>query len=99
MILSFDELIGKVLLVGLTRVDEKDNVLGHSEYFGIVLKASQTHGIVLKRYGVGDIVSLPPMLENYEKAQPGIYTLKSSGLRVENPDYTTTWRICSTRKQ
>ena len=99
MILSFDELIGKVLLVGLTHTDTNNNVLGHSEYFGIVLKASQTDGIVLKRYGVGDIVSLPPMLENYEKAKPGIYTLKSSGLKIENPDYTCTWRVCSTVKK
>lgn len=95
---SFDELVNKTILVGLTHVNDNNEVLGHSEYFGKIIEASHEKGVVVYRYGVRDFTSLPPLLENYIPGRKGKYTLKSSGLVIENPDFTCTWRVNTSKK-
>ncbi len=87
------ELVGKTVLVGITHVSENNEVLGHSQYYGKIVSADYERGVLVVRKGVKDIVALPPVPSQFIPAKPGIYTLKSSGLKVENPDYTTTWRL------
>lgn len=96
---SLEELIGKTILVGIAHVDKNGNLLGRSQYFGTVVDANNTDGVVLARRGVQDYTHLPPFPEQYLPAKKGIYTLQSNGMKVKNPDYTCTWRVETTKKQ
>lgn len=90
---TLQELIGKTVLVGITHVTKSGEVLGHSQYFGKILSADYDRGVVIARSGAKDIVALPPSPSVFLPAKPGVYTLRSSGLKVKDPDYTCTWRL------
>lgn len=90
---TLQELIGKTVLVGITHVSAKGETLGHSQYYGKVLSADNERGVLVARKGVKDVVALPPEPNVFLPAKPGVYTLKSSGLKVKDPDYTCTWRL------
>ncbi len=92
---TLQELIGKTVLVGITHIDEKGKYLGNSQYFGTIIKANTKEGVVVARYGVKDFTHLPPFPEQYIPAKKGIYTLKSNGMKVKDPDYTCTWKLTS----
>ncbi len=89
------ELIGKTVLVGITHISKSNKVLGHSQYYGKIIAADFERGVLIARKGVKDVVALPPVPSQFIPAKPGVYTLKSSGLKVKNPDYTTVWRLVS----
>ncbi len=90
---TLQELIGKTVLVGITHVTKNGEGLGHSQYYGKVLSADNERGVLVARKGVKDVVALPPDPNVFLPAKPGIYTLKSSGIKVKDPDYTCTWRL------
>ena len=81
------EMIGKIVLVGVTDRKKKDEVIGATEYFGYVKRINSEEGLVIERGDNKEEMSLPPMLEQYEKASPSIYNLKSCDYSIENPDY------------
>ena len=87
------EMIGKIVLVGVTYRNEKDEVTGTTEYFGYVKRINSEEGLVIERGDTEEEMSLPPMLEQYEKASPGTYNLKSCDYSIENPDYLATWSV------
>lgn len=88
-----EEMIGKVVLVGVTRMDCAENIIGLEQYFGRVLRINLREGLVISRGDTGEEMSLPPMLERYEPAEKGKYKLKSTGRTVKNPDYMAAWTI------
>lgn len=90
---TLQELIGKTVLVGITHVTKSGEVLGHSQYFGKVLSADYDRGVLVARSGIKDVVALPPAPNVFLPAKPGVYTLRSSGFKVKDPDYTCTWRL------
>lgn len=96
---TLEELIGKTVLVGIAHVDKSGKLLGRSQYFGTVVDANHTQGVVLARHGVQDYTYLPPFPEQYLPAKKGIYTLQSNGLQVKDPDYTCSWKVTSTPKK
>ena len=91
---TLDELVGKTVLVGIAHVDKQGKLLGRSQYYGTVIKADKTDGVILRRHGVSDLEALPPFPEQYLPAKKGTYTLQSNGLKITNPDYTCTWKLC-----
>ena len=93
---TLEELIGKTVLVGIAHVDTAGKLLGRSQYFGTVVSATKENGVIIARHGVQDIAPLPPFPEQYLPAKKGTYTLQSNGLKVKDPDYTCTWKLCST---
>lgn len=82
-----------MVLVGITRRDRSENVLGLEQYFGIVLRVNLDEGLVISRGDTGEEMSLPPMLERYEEAEKGEYQLKTTGFVVKDPDYLATWTV------
>ncbi len=95
---TLEELVGKTVLVGIAHTDKKGNLLGRSQYFGTIIRANTTEGVIVNRHGVQDIDTLPPFPECYLPAKKGVYTLKSNGMKVTNPDYTCAWKLTSTPK-
>src|SRR5262249_25255393 len=91
------DLIGKTLLIGLTRLDASGSVVEQLQLHGIVTEASPDVGITVICQGdsLGEKFRRPPELSAIVAAEPGSYQLKSTGEVVIDPDYTTSWTIQS----
>lgn len=66
-----EEMIGKVVLVGVTRYGGDGQVQGLEQYAGTVLRISADEGVVLADEDDGHERYLPPMLDQYQRAEPG----------------------------
>ncbi len=87
------ELPGKLVLVGITRLNPDGSLERHEQFFGYVLEAVQRRGIQLRLEGsnAGKEYWLPPDTRAFHAAPLGQYRLKSTGEVVNDPDYTCTW--------
>lgn len=93
MDITFKSIIGKKILVGITYMDKKGNVIKMAQYVGKIIEADESKGIVIEEYNSKEILAVPPQLSAIKVAEPGEYKLKSTGEIVKNPDLLTTW-IC-----
>jgi hypothetical protein len=89
------EIVGNHILVGITYLDKSGEFESQQQFHGEVLSASSADGILVKLKGKrdGEEYNLPPDTSCIWKADPGIYTLRSSDEKVENPDYLCTWEV------
>jgi hypothetical protein len=90
-----DRLVGKLVLVGVTRVSNDQQVLGQDQFHGVVVAADRRTGIKLELEGTrtGDEYNLPPQTSVFSRAQRGEYRLRATGEIVVDPDYLATWTI------
>ncbi len=86
MIRSLDEMLGKILLVGLTHENNQGVVSKQEEYFGKVI-GIENDCVVVRPDNSEQCVVLPPLKDAYEKALPAEYTVRSTGETLQ-PDYT-----------
>lgn len=93
-----EQLVGKVLLVGLTFVEASGNRT--EQLHGNVVSATRQNGIVLRLAGArnGELYRLAADLRGVFSAKPGAYRLKTTGEIVTDPDFTATWAISPARK-
>lgn len=89
--LSFSDIIGKTLLIGLSYYNSENKLIRQRQYYGTVTVSNRTK--ILVRLGNGRMFRLPPDLSSTKVAPPGEYCLKSTGEVVIAPDYLTTWSI------
>lgn len=99
--MSFDqtkakEMIGKYVLVGVNRLDSEEQVLSTEQIHGKVLRVSEEDGLIIVQID-GREFALPPILDCYQEADEGIYSLKSSNEKITNPDYLATFNVSATR--
>jgi hypothetical protein len=89
---ELSELIGKSIVVGITRVDHKGEVVSQHQFHGRV--DSLDDGLVHIRVADnGEDYTLPPDPEAFKRARPGEYRLRGTGEVVVNPDFTSTWTV------
>ena len=88
--ITHEDIMGKTVLVGITRVTHQDEFIEQIQYSGTVTKIGQSIRIS-KNDGIEQ--KLPPDLSSFRRAKPGTYKLRSTGEEIENPDFTTTWTI------
>jgi len=90
-----DALLGKTVIVGLTYVNDADEVTRRVQIHGVIGLADRTEGVRLDLQGVkaGQTYWLPPQVDNFEPAAPGVYRLKETGAEVVDPDFISTWTI------
>jgi hypothetical protein len=95
------ELIGKLVLVGLTHCNSDGSVDRQEQLFGIVQSAHKSAGVLLNLKGTraGCRYNLPPDLRSYFKASPGNYRLRSTNEVVTDPDFTVTFSVHEPRKR
>ena len=93
-----DDLPGKVVLVGISYINEDGSLLEQQQFFGEVESAHPRQGILLSLRGrrSGERYNLPPDTRSINAASPGEYSLRSTGELVVDPDYTVTFSL---RKQ
>src|SRR5262249_30998315 len=90
------ELLGSLVLVGITRQKPDGEVIEQLQTYGIVAAVDETKGISIEAHGEqwrGQTFVLPPSPRIFERARPGEYKLRSTGEVVVDPDYTTSWTI------
>ena len=85
------ELIGKTLLAGVTLLAADGTERGRFEVYGTVINADD-EDIAIERAD-GSVYALPPDLEAVERAGKGVYTLRSTGEQVTDPDFNAAWTV------
>jgi len=89
--ITFEDLQGKVILIGITYVDKQDKLLDRKQWWGVIEEASAASGIRVALKNSSEPCVLPPDLGAIRKARPGEYHLKESNEVVTDPDFLTTW--------
>ena len=86
------ELIGTHLIVGITHIDHVGNVVSHEQFHGQVIRATISEGVVLLD-PAGKEHWVPLDREAFQPADPGTYTLKSTGETLVDPAWLSTWTV------
>lgn len=89
--ITHDELIGKVLLVGITYYTSDDQFIEQKQFYGIVTEANDSL-IRIKQKDETEF-TLPSDLSSTKRARPGEYKLRSTGEVVVDPDFLATWNL------
>lgn len=89
MKIKYKDLIGKILLVGITYEDKDGNIKERKQFWGTVTTADKKKILIEQKNG--EIFSLPPDLSAIKPAPEGEYRLHSTGEVVVNPDFLSTW--------
>ena len=88
---TLDDLLGKVLLVGITYYTNENEWIEQKQFYGTVIEA--TDSIIRIKQKDGAEFTLPPDLSSTKKARPGEYKLRSTGEVVIDPDFLATWNL------
>ena len=91
--ITFEDLVGKVILIGVTYTDARDNIRCRKQWWGMVEKASESEGICVRLGDSPEASAFPPDLRAVRRAAPGEYRLKETGEVIADPDFLATW-IC-----
>lgn len=96
-----DGLVGLLVLVGITYVEpDGETVTSQVQAWGRIVNAAP-EGISITCEGKtweGQTMTLPPDLQALQPADPGRYTLGSTGEMVVDPDLTTRWTVIEAAK-
>ncbi len=98
MIKDLKEMVGKVLLVGLSYENEHGVITEQTEYCGTVIGV-ENDCVVVKPSDVDQCAVLPLILDAYEKARPGVYSLRANGKTVKDPDYTCMFIVTDEKEE
>ncbi len=88
------DLVGSIVLVGLTYTRPDGEVTSKFQVYGMVTAATRETGITIEVHSEiwkGQTMTLPPQTNAFEKARPGEYRLRATGETLVDPDYATTW--------
>lgn len=87
--------IGKYILVGIIYQDHTGKEVENKQIHGTIKTVSKETGIQIELKGVneGKIWSMPPDMRSISGAEPGTYTLNTTGEKIEDPDLLCTWLI------
>ncbi len=88
---SYEELIGKVLLIGLSYYSPDGGFIEDKQLYGRVTESDDSCITITQTNG--EEFSIPPDLSAIEKAAPGDYTLRSTNEVVRNPDYLASYSV------
>ncbi|MBQ9744680.1 MAG: hypothetical protein IJW19_06095 [Clostridia bacterium] len=89
--ITYEELLGKLLLVGITYFTKDNELIEQKQFYGVVTEANDSF-IRIKQPN-GTELTLPPDLSSTKRARPGEYKLCSTGEAVVNPDFHATWNL------
>lgn len=87
------DLVGKRVLVGLTTQDHAGRLIERRQFLGTIVRADEEEGVVLTMAGSTEEFRLPPNPAAFRKAEKGEYRMRSTGERVVDPDFLTSWTL------
>lgn len=84
-----EEIIGCIVLIGVTMLDHEGKLVRQWQFYGEVLKADAVEGITVLLHGLrsGETYVLPPSTSAFVPAERGCYTLRTTREEVHDPDY------------
>lgn len=88
---SYDELMGKVLLIGLSYYSQGGKFIEDKQLYGRIKQSNESCITIMQVNG--EEFSIPPDLSAIEIAAPGDYTLRSTNEVVRNPDYLASYSV------
>lgn len=88
---EFDELPGKILLVGITYYTHDKELIEQKQFYGRVSEANERVIRIIQKDGTE--FTLPPDLSSTRRARPGEYTLRATGEVVIDPDFIAEWDL------
>lgn len=91
MQITFETILNKIMLIGISYVNESKEIIKQVQFAGKIVEASQEKGIIVKTVQDNRSILLPPDLSAIQQADPGEYKLKSTGEVILNPDLISTW--------
>ena len=88
-----DELIGAIVLVGISEIDDDEVTVEQYQMWGMVEAADPESGIEIELHGelAGESWVCPPDLDAFETAAPGVYKLHATGEEIGDPEFITSW--------
>lgn len=89
---SWDEIIGKHVLVGMTYLDSNDELIEQKQRHGVIISADSV-GVYVRIADSDAEFWLPPHLESFQDAEEGDYRLRETGEIVSDPDLVATFSI------
>lgn len=89
--LELDELLDKLVLVGLNYFDTEGCVQRQNQISGKVIQVCAAQGIKIRLQNGN--VDIPADLSAWHKAPRGHYKLEQSNSVVVDPDYLVTWNV------
>lgn len=89
--ITLEELVGKLLLVGITYYTKDNKFIEQKQFYGRVIEANTAY--IRVRGADGLDFTLPPDLRSTKRARPGEYRLRTTGEVVLNPDFLATWNL------
>jgi hypothetical protein len=91
---EINSLIGKYVLIGITRLDKRGQPKDQLQFLGDVTKiARENNSICIALRPDGKEYKVPLDLRAFKPAAPGDYRLRSTGEVVVNPDFIATWIV------
>jgi hypothetical protein len=88
----WDEIIGKHVLVGMTYLDSKGDLIEQKQKHGVIVRADD-EAVYVRAWDSEDVFWLPPRLESFHEAETGEYRLRETGEIVTDPDLLATYEI------
>lgn len=86
--------IGKYIIIGVTYFDHSGNEIEKAQMHGVIRSVtSQSIEVELQGTRKGESWSIPPAFDFITPANPGIYTLHTTGETIEDPDFISTWNV------
>jgi hypothetical protein len=86
------DLLGKSVLVGITYLDDNDQVISQYQFHGRI-ESLDDDMVHVRVASSGEDFTLPPDPSAFIRAKPGNYRLRSSGDVVVDPDFTSVWTV------
>ena len=94
--MAFDDqdptVLGKVVLIGITYFSPDGKETGRGQWWGRILAFNMREGLKVDLSNRGKPHAFPPFAHALRPAPPGVYKLRSTGERIENPDFLYTLR-------
>lgn len=92
-----NQLKGKVFLIGLTFIDQEEEIIELYQTHGTVVRLT-VDGFFKIRRKDKSVFTIPYDKDTIKAAKAGEYREKSTGEIIKNPDYIMTWEIKTTRE-
>jgi hypothetical protein len=83
-------IIGKTVLVGATSFDSAGEEIGGGQWWGRILAFNKRDGLRVDVGDMGEPKVFPPFRDGLRPAAPGVYELRSTGEKIEDPDFLYT---------
>ena len=95
-----ESLLGKRALVGLTFIGQDGQVLERAQRHGRIVAADPERGVAVSVIGHGqrwdgEWLWLPPDLERFHLAEPGVYQMRGTEEVVSDPDLVVSWVVAT----